>query len=111
MIKPLVMAGALALLAIAGMSAPYGIAVLAAGAHMSAHAPSHAPPVFHHRKSNRLFWSYGYYPYGSYGDADATPPPPPSEKPVAETRRECEPKSYSVPSSSGGESQVTIIRC
>ncbi len=110
MIKPMIMTGVIALFGVAGALAPVGISAQAAGSHMSTRSPSHAAPVFHHRKNNRLFWGSGYYPYGPYGDAGDVAPPP-SEKPVAETRGECEPKSYSVPSASGGESQVTIIRC
>ena len=56
-----------------------------------------------------LILGSGYYQPG-YGPADDLGPPP-SEHAAVEKRRECEPKSYTVPNANGGESQVTIIRC
>ena len=114
MIKPAIIAGFLALLGVGCVLAPVAVSARSVGSHAAAHPPSSAAQAMHHRFNKRTgFW--GYYPYGSYGSygdgSYAAPPPPSTEKPVAENRRDCEPQIYSVPSSDGGESKVTIVRC
>jgi hypothetical protein len=73
--------------------------------------------VFRNHRFHR-FYRYAPYYYGyGYDDYDVPPPPAPAiakapaEKSTAEIRRGCEPQTYSVPSSSGGESKVTVLRC
>jgi len=73
--------------------------------------------VRHHHRNNRF---YPYAPYYYYGydqgyvvdeaPAAAPPPKPTAEKP-AETKRGCDPQTYTVPKADGGESQVTVLRC
>ena len=88
----------------------------------SANTSRHGAPFHHHRK-HRINPYVPYY-YGGYGygytyvyDVDYGPPPPAqaakpaAPKPAVETRRGCEPQTYSVPGSDGGESQVTVLRC
>ena len=118
MIRPAIIASFLILLGIGLLLVPAGAPANAAGVHQFGNRPSHqhqATPRRHHRHFNRYVpWVPGYYGSYDYGVADtASPPPPPAprEKPVAETRRECEPKTYTVPAADGGESQVTVIRC
>ena len=115
MIKPVIVAGFFTLLGVGCMLAPVGVAAKSGGPHAVAHAPFPSAQNWHHRRTNR-FIPYGYsyyppYPYYDSGESDYAAPPPPKEKPVAETRRECEPKTYSVPSETGAESKVTIVRC
>lgn len=71
-----------------------------------------------HRFYSYVPYYYGYgYGYGSGYVVDDAPPPAPSaakpvaEKPAAESKRGCEPQTYSVPAAGGGESQVTVLRC
>ena len=113
MIKPAIITSFFALVGIGCMLAPVGVAARSIGSHVSVHAPSQKGQVWHHRKANR-FMPYGYsysrpYPYSDSDDDDALSPS--KQKPVAEARRGCEPQSYSVPATSGGESKVTILRC
>jgi hypothetical protein len=81
------------------------------GAHsFSQTGPTHRP--FPHRIlpfRRAVILGPAYYQPG-YAPADDLAPPP-SEHAIAERRRECEPKTYTVPNASGGESQVTIVRC
>ena len=127
MIRSLIVAGFLILLGIGFLLAPAGGSASAAGAHQFRHhhaspnqansnqsKQNQAAPRRHHRHFNRHLWYPGYYGTYDYGIADAAPPPPPTaprEKAAAEPRRECEPKTYTVPAADGGESQVTVIRC
>ena len=115
MIKPAIVTGFFALVGVACVLAPVGVAARSTGSHASAHAPIQGAPNWHHRKANR-FVPFGYsyyrpYPYYDSGEADNGAPLLQKVKTVAETRRECEPKTYSVPSETGGESKVTIVRC
>ena len=72
--------------------------------------------VRHHHRNNR-FYPYAPYYYYGYGPGyvDDTPIAIPPPKPVAEkpadTKRGCDPQTYTVPSADGGESQVTVLRC
>ena len=115
MIRPLIVAGFLILFGIGFQSAPTGGSASAAGAHQFGHhqaKQNQAASRRHPRHFNRHLWYPGYYGTYDYGAADAAPPlPAPREKAVAEPRRECEPKTYTVPAADGGESQVTVIRC
>ena len=80
-------------------------------------AANHAVRTHRHHR----FYPYApyyYYGYGSGSDyvIDVPPPAPPAAKPVAakpeaETKRGCDSQTYSVPAASGGESQVTVLRC
>ena len=110
MIKPVIISGFLAVLGIGAMFAPIGATAKAAGAHQSMHSPNQAAPSHPRRHNGRYIWFgsgyYGPYDYGPGGDV--APPPPP---PVPEVRRECEPKTYTVPTVEGGESKVTVVRC
>ena len=115
MIKPMIMTSFVALVGVGCVLAPVGVAARSSGSHASAHAPSQGASNWSHRKTSR-FIPYGYsyyprYPYYDSGEADNAAPLQPKEKAVAETRRECEPKTYSVPSETGAESKVTIVRC
>ena len=115
MIKPVIITGFFALVGVGCVLVPIGVAARSAGSHAAAHAPFQSAPNWSHRKTHR-FIPYGYtyyppYPHYDSGTADYAVPPPPKEKPVTEIRHECEPKTYSVPSETGGESKVTIVRC
>jgi hypothetical protein len=111
-----------ALLTFGAFILPDAAIARAAGGH-SMGAPGHAVAPFRHHRPRRV---YPYLPYyGGYGYgydyepeiyAPASAPPPPAansaaEKPAVESRRGCEPQNYTVPSASGGESQVTVLRC
>jgi hypothetical protein len=111
MIRLMVIGNVLILLGMGSVLAPVEVSAKSAGVHQSAHHPIKVAPTRHHRNVNRFIWfgSRYYGPY-DYGQADDVAPPP-REKPVTENRRGCEPQTYSVPSSEGGESQVTILRC
>lgn len=115
MIKPAILTGILTVFGIGCILAPITVSARSVSSHAAAHAPTQNAPSWHHRRTNR-FIPYGYtyypsYPYFDSGETDNTAPLLPKEKPVAENRRECEPKTYAVPSESGGESKVTIVRC
>ena len=115
MIKPVIGSCFFALVGVGCVLAPVDVAARSNGSRASAHAPTQSSPNWHHRRTNR-FLPYGYsyyppYPYYDSGESDSTAPPQPKEKPVAETRRECEPKTYSVPTETGGESKITVVRC
>jgi hypothetical protein len=90
---------------------------MAASSHSSPSASTTGHGNFHrHHRTNRFYAPYYYYGYPNGYDYSTDNPPPavtkaPAEKPVAETRRGCEPQTYSVPGADGGESQVTILRC
>lgn len=104
-------AGIAVVMAICTMFVPGAGAANSRGGH-SANPTGHAAPYRHHRAHR--FYSYApyYYGYGYDYGADVAPPPAPAAKPAAvEVRRGCESQTYSVPSSSGGESQVTVLRC
>jgi hypothetical protein len=80
-------------------------------------APNHTVRTHRHHRYYP-YVPYYYYGYGSGSDyvIDVPPPAPPAAKPVAakpeaETRRGCDSQTYSVPAASGGESQVTVLRC
>ena len=88
------------------------------GSHSGVHVPAPVTGATrHHHFPNRVVYPYRRAiilgaPYYQYGNAPVEQVGPPvSEQTVVERRRECEPKSYTVPNVSGGESQVTIIRC
>lgn len=115
MIKSAIATGILTIFGIGCMLAPAAVSARSVGSHAAAHAPTQNAASWHHRRANR-FIPFGYtyypsYPYFDSGQTDNAAPLLPKEKPVAETRRECEPKTYSVPSESGGDSKVTIVRC
>ena len=56
-----------------------------------------------------IFLAPRYYEYGYVPTEEVAPPP--IEHAAPEKRRTCEPQIYTVPSASGGESQITVIRC
>jgi hypothetical protein len=107
MIKPVIVSSFVIAFGIGSMFAPAGSVAKSADAH----APSH-----HHNKFVSFsFFGVPYYYDNAYApglsENVAAPVLPPKEQPAVEVRRECEPKTYSVPSESGGDSKVTIIRC
>jgi len=112
MIKRVIMAGFFTVLGAGCMLVPVAVSARSVGSHAAAHPPGNTAQALHHRFNRRpVYW--GYYPYGSYGDESRAAPvmSAPAEKSVAETRRECEPKTYSVPTEAGGESKITVVRC
>jgi hypothetical protein len=99
---------------IGSLSVPAGLSANSASAQSSMHSPSHATPRHHHRFTRFYYYGTPYYYDDSYDYAPApvaAPPAPPKAAPVEETRRECEPKTYSVPSADGSERKVTVVRC
>lgn len=113
MVKSIVITGLLFLFGIGSMFSPVGVSANSAGANSSMHSPGHAGPRHHHRFTRYYYYGSPYYYDDEYDYAPAAKVAPavPKEQPVAETRRECEPKTYSVPSADGGESKVTVVRC
>ena len=109
------MIGVIILLALGIALVPVGVSAKSTGVHQFTHHPIHAGPKRHHRRQNRvILFAPPYYAYDDYGYAETAPPPPPSpphEKSVSENRHGCESQTYTVPTSTGGESQVTVIRC
>lgn len=117
MIKPIFATTFVAALAFGSVLGPVeAFARSGSGHQIGAHSFNHAVPG-HHRHANRFIRPFrrgvlfGPRYYYDHEPSDDVAPPSPGEKPVAETRRSCEPQNYTVPTSGGGESQVTIIRC
>jgi len=114
MSKVIVISSCVAALTFGVMSVP--VSAASTSGH-SVSSSGHGVPFRHHH--GRRFYPYApyyYYGYGSgYDDGTDYAPPPIAKsapaQPAAEARRGCEPQSYTVPSASGGESQVTILRC
>ena len=94
MIKPVIATCFFALVGVGCVLAPIGAAARSNGSHASAHVPIQTSPNWHHRKTNRFLpYGYSYYPpylYYDSGESDGAAPSQPKEKPVAETRRECD---------------------
>lgn len=117
MIRAMIAGSFVVVLALGSTLAPVAVFANPAGGH-SASPTSHVRSFRHdraHRFAPYVPYYYGYgYGYDTGADYAAPPPPPAkpvAEKPVTESRRGCEPQTYSVPSSEGGESKITILRC
>jgi hypothetical protein len=110
--------------AVVALEACLVFAAAGASARPYSQSGAHAPSGTWHQFYNRnirpfrrgIIFGSGYYgpvydPGYDYAPGELEVAPPRAPQAAAEKRRECEPKTYTVPNATGGESQVTVVRC